>query len=108
MVTILCLNPFLTYTNPEPNPNPNKYPNTNSNPNTNPIPTHRSFGIDFCRIYCVLAFGNARQNKPTFNRPHWAIFFWFCGPNCDLASDFENYNIRRLYKGSIYILLYFR
>ena len=70
MVIILSLNPFLTYTNSKPNPNPNKNRYPNPNPNTNPIPTHRHFGIDFCRIYCVLAFRNARQNRPIFNRPH--------------------------------------
>ena len=50
MVIILSINPSLTYTNRKPNLNPNKNPNPNPNPNTNPIPTHRCFGIDFCRI----------------------------------------------------------
>ena len=77
MVIILSLNPFLTYTNPKPNPNPIKNHNQNRdlNPNTDPIPTYRCFGIDFCYIYCILAFWNARQNRPIFNRPQGAIFF---------------------------------
>ena len=75
MVIILSLYPSLTYTNPKPNLNPNKNPNLNPNPNTNLIPTHRCFGIDFCCIYCVLAFrNNARQNRPIFNRPQGGIF----------------------------------
>ena len=74
MVIILSFNPFLTYTNPELDPNPNKNLNPNPNPNTNPIPTHRYFGIDFCRIYCVLAFRNAKQNRHIFNTPQGAIF----------------------------------
>ena len=78
----------MTYINPKPNPNPNKNPNPNPNPNTNPIPTHRCFPIDFCRTYSVLAFRNARKNRP---RPQGVIFYRFLRSKLRFDKRFRKY-----------------